>query len=226
MNRYAILAVAIVAGVALVAGAAVTTTLAQKEDRVPQELAKNMKYRDYKDGVFKVRAGAGGATAPLTRFLPAVAEIKVGESVMWYNPTRVGEPHTVTFLSNQTYFADIAAPFVIDGNATSLVPGANAKAAVMAGPGGKNVIVGINGRSLNPVVISADGTVTGMQPNAPYTMKGDEQYVNSGWLWPDKQVPQGLPSITSFEVKFEQAGTYDYVCAIHPWMTGQVVVVQ
>lgn len=224
MNRYIIMAMAIAAGAVLIASAAVTTTMAQKEDRVPQELGKNLKYMDYKDGVFKVRAGAGGATAPLTKFLPAVAHIKVGESVMWYNPTRVGEPHTVTFLTNQTNFADIAAPFVIEGNATSLVPGANAEAATMPGPDGKNVIVGINGRSLAPVVIAADGNVTHMQPNAPYTMKGDEQYVNSGWLWPDKLVPQGLPPITSFEVKFEQAGTYDYVCAIHPWMTGQVVV--
>ena len=224
MNRYAMLAIAIVAGAVLVASAAVTTTLAQNEERVPQEFAKNMKYKDYKDGVFKVRAGAGGPNAPLTKFLPTVAHIKVGESVMWYNPTRVGEPHTITFLSNQTYFADFGAPFVIEGNATSLVPGANAEPVTMPGPQGKNVIVGFNARSLTPVVISASGNVTHMNPNAPYSMKGDERYVNSGWLWPEKQVPQGLPPITTFSVKFEKAGMYDYICAIHPWMAGQVVV--
>ena len=224
MNRYAMLAIAIVAGAVLIASAAVTTTLAQNEERVPQELAKNMKYMDYKDGVFKVRAGAGGPNAPLTKFLPTVAHIKVGESVMWYNPTRVSEPHTITFLSNQTNFADFGAPFVIDGNATSLVPGANAEPVIMPGPQGKNVIVGFNARSLAPVAISAGGNVTHMNPNASYSMKGDEQYVNSGWLWPEKQVPQGLPPITTFSVKFEQAGTYNYICAVHPWMSGQVVV--
>lgn len=224
MNRYAMMAAAMVAGAVLIASAAVTTTLAQKEDNGAHELGQNMKYMDYKDGVFKVKAGAGGATAPLTRFLPSVAHIKVGESVMWYNPTRVGEPHTVTFVSNQTYFADFGAPFAIDGNATSVMPGANAEPVTMPRPQGKNVIVGLNGRSLTPTVIAADGTVTHMNPNAPYSMKGNEKYVNSGWLWPEKHVPQGLPPITSFSIKFEQAGTYNYICAVHPWTGGQVVV--
>ena len=224
MNRYAIMAMAIVAGAVLIASAAITTSMAQKDEKVAPELGKSLKYKDYKDGVFKVRAGGGGHTAPLTRFFPGVAEIKVGESVMWYNPTRVGEPHTVTFVMDNNTNADFIAPFVIGGNATSAVPHANAEAVTMPGPAGNSVIIAANARSISPTVISENGTATYLPPNASYTMKGNEKYVNSGWMWPEKQSPPGLPPISSFTVNFEQAGTYDYICAVHPWMAGRVVV--
>jgi plastocyanin len=55
-------------------------------------------------------------------------------------------------------------------------------------------------------------------------MTGNELYVNSGVLWPQGQIPPGAPPITTFSVTFEKAGTYDYLCLFHPWMTGQVVV--
>jgi plastocyanin len=46
--------------------------------------------------MIKVQAGGGNATAPLTQFIPQKVEIKTGQSIMWVNPTTVGEPHTVT----------------------------------------------------------------------------------------------------------------------------------
>ena len=55
-------------------------------------------------------------------------------------------------------------------------------------------------------------------------MTGDELYVNSGILWPEAAIPPGAPPVTSFSVTFEKAGTYDYVCEFHPWMTGRVIV--
>ena len=41
-----------------------------------------------------------------------------------------------------------------------------------------------------------------------------------------EQPPIGppFPPVSSFTVTFEQPGTYPYFCAIHPWMTGQVIV--
>ena len=82
----------------------------------------------------------------------------------------------------------------------------------------------VNNRASSPVVINAQNNATYMQPNANYTMNGDELYVNFGWIWPESQIPPGLPPITSFSVTFANAGTYDYVCVIHPWMVGQIVV--
>lgn len=186
----------------------------------------NKKFMDYKDGVFKVRTGAGGHIAPVTAFFPSHAEIKVGETVAFYNPTHVSEPHTVTFIMDDSTYADFAAPFVIEGNATftPAVPNSNAEAIVMPGEGGKNVIVAINNRSLSPLVIDSSGNATYLQPNANYTMTGTEKHVNSGWLWPKGLAPPGFPPIDSFNVKFSEAGTYNYICVVHPWMAGDVVV--
>ncbi|MDQ3884273.1 MAG: hypothetical protein M3239_02375 [Thermoproteota archaeon] len=41
-----------------------------------------------------------------------------------------------------------------------------------------------------------------------------------------EQPPIGppFPPVSSFTVTFEEPGTYPYFCAIHPWMTGQVIV--
>ncbi|MDQ3835393.1 MAG: hypothetical protein M3270_00455 [Thermoproteota archaeon] len=39
-----------------------------------------------------------------------------------------------------------------------------------------------------------------------------------------QQLPPPFPRISSFTVTFEEPGVYPYFCAIHPWMTGQVVV--
>jgi plastocyanin len=35
-----------------------------------------------------------------------------------------------------------------------------------------------------------------------------------------------FPLVSSFTVKFEEPGTYPYFCALHPWMTGEVIVLQ
>jgi plastocyanin len=198
------------------------------------------KYHNYKDGTFVVRAGGGGPVAPLTWFFPRHAEIKVGETVTWINPTNVGEPHTVTFMMDNNTHADFAAPFIISNNNTTIssaVPNANLEPIVMPGPNETKIIVAANNRSISPTVIDANGNTTHLSPLAPltsannnnntsysYTMNGTEKYVNSGWIWPQGQVPPGFAPINSFSVKFIKAGTYGYMCEIHPWMNGEVVV--
>jgi plastocyanin len=197
------------------------------ENQSPSFLYKlDSKYHKYQDGVFTVRAGGGGHIAPTTWFFPRVAEIKAGETVTWVNPTSVGEPHTITFVNGNNSQADFAAPFVLSPNATltSAVPGANADPVMMPGPNGAMVVVAVNNRSLSPTVIDANGNVTSIPPNEAYSMDGTEKYVNSGWLWPSGQSPPGFPAIDTFSVKFTKAGTFNYLCEVHPWMTGQVIV--
>jgi plastocyanin len=198
----------------------------QNDERPSVQYQLNKKYHDYKDGVFMVRAGGGSKVAPLTLFFPNHAEIKVGEKVVFYNPTKVGEPHTVTFTIDNSTFADFVAPFII-GNKTSItsaVPNANAEPIIMPGQNGTNLIIALNIRSMMPTVIDSTGKVTYLPPNANYTFTGTEKYVNSGWIWPKGQSPQGLPPIDSFTVTFSKAGTYNYYCQVHPWMNGDVVV--
>ena len=198
----------------------------ENSERPSVQYQLNKKYHDYKDGIFRVRTGGGSQVAPLTLFFPNHAEIKVGETLVFYNPTRVSEPHTVTFIFDNSTFADFAAPFTID-NQTSIapaVPNSNAEPVVMPGPPGKNVIVALNNRSFMPTVIDSAGNVTYLPPNGNYTMTGTEKYLNSGWIWPKGMSPPGLPPIDSFSVTFSKAGTYGYNCAVHPWMFGDVVV--
>lgn len=196
------------------------------DERPSVQYLLNRKYHDYEDGVFRVRAGAGSHVAPMTLFFPNHAEIKVGETVVFYNPTRVSEPHTVTFFMDNSTFADFAAPFIIENQTgfSTAVPNSNAEPIVVPGPEGKSVIVALNNRSFSPTVIDSSGNVTYLPPNANYTMAGTEKYVNSGWIWPKGLSPPGLAPIDSFSVSFSEEGTYNYMCVVHPWMTGEVVV--
>src|ERR687891_1462206 len=75
----------------------------------------------------RVEAGGGNSTAPLTVYVPQTINIKAGQSVNWYNPTPVGEPHSVTFLQDNSLFPPFAAPFAVPNSTelTALMPGPN-----------------------------------------------------------------------------------------------------
>lgn len=177
-----------------------------------------------------VQAGGGNSTSPLTIFLPQNIQIKAGESVTWYNPTPVSEPHSVTFMKENKYFPDFAAPFSVPNSTEfqSLDSNSNAQPLFLLPPGGPphtKTVVTINARAFIPVVIDSSGkNVTFLPPNSNYTMDGSESYVNSGWIWPQGQAPPGSPPISKFTVIFEKPGTYHYICNVHPWMEGIVKV--
>jgi plastocyanin len=177
-----------------------------------------------------VAAGGGNSTTPLIAFVPDNIEIKAGESVTWNNPTPVSEPHSVTFMKDNSSFPDFAAPFHVPNSTEfqSLDPNTNAEPLFVPVPGESpqtKTVVTVNARAFIPVVIDSTGkNVTYLPPNSNYKMDGTESYVNSGWLWPEGQAPPGGPPITKFTVTFEKPGTYSYVCNVHPWMTGSVTV--
>jgi plastocyanin len=181
------------------------------------------------NGTITVEVGGGGPTPIVMAFTPQNITINAGQTVTWTNPTVVPEPHTVSFIREQGYFPLLESPYLI-ANGTELPPANPAEQNTEALVGGgqfdspNNVVVAANSRATNPVVIDTQNNVNFLQPNAHYTMTGDELYVNSGFMWPEVVIPPGAPPITSFSITFENAGTYDYVCVIHPWMTGQVVV--
>ena len=185
------------------------------------------------NNTIRVEAGGGNSTAPLTVYVPQSITIKAGQTVNWYNPTPVGEPHSVTFLKNNSLFPPFAAPFAVPNSTTfkALMPSPNLEPLIVPNPPGtesttttKTVIID-NARTYNPTVIDSTGkNVTYLPPNANYTMDGTESYINSGWLWPQGQVPPGAPPLTTFTLTFNKPGIYDYVCTVHPWMTGSVEV--
>lgn len=185
----------------------------------------NKKYSGYEDGAVKIRTGVGGPVAPLTWFFPRSVEVKAGETVTWYNPTSVGEPHTVTFIRDPADYPALDVPYIISNSSAlaPLDPTANADPTLMPGPDGKLVAVIANARAYSPVAVT-NGNAQYLPLNGTYTMTGNESYVNSALIWPEGQAPPGLPEISSFSVKFQKEGTYDYICILHPWMAGRVTV--
>jgi len=179
-----------------------------------------------------VDVGGGNETSVLTTFTPAQIEINAGESVIWKNPTTVAEPHTVTFIAGGNFFAPPVAPVNVPNSTKfTVVPSdANVEPKIIDSNQNnttnetKTVMID-NARSTYPVIIDSSAkNVTYLNPNPIYTMQGDEKYVNSGWMWPESMAPPGYPKITAFTVLFEKPGTYGYICLIHPWMAGSVIV--
>lgn len=178
----------------------------------------------------KVAAGGGGnATAPWTIFVPQIVEIKAGESVTWHNPTQgAAEPHTVTFVLDNNTMTGVVSPLAVS-NTTKfmpLPPNSNNEPVLLPDEtgSGMNTIIAINARTYEPVTIDSKGSAKFMNPNANYSMIGTEKYVNSGWFLPKRQEQAYPGSGNTFTVAFERPGTYDYLCILHPWMTGRVVV--
>lgn len=178
-----------------------------------------------------VHAGQGNATSVAVVFIPNTVEIKAGDSVTWDNPTAVAEPHSVTFVNDDEYFAEFVAPFQV-ANSTQFepsIPNSNAEVIIPPSEPGsvesEKTVIAINGRAYLPVAIDSTGkNVTHLAPNSNYTMDGTEKYVNTGWLWPEGMTPGGGPQLSNFTVTFEKSGTYSYLCNVHPWMTGSVIV--
>ena len=113
----------------------------------------------------EVQAGIGVGNAAITLFSPQQVQIKAGQSITWYNPTPVPEPHTVTFVlnnnDNKSYAADLIAPFTISNTTTTtnstqimpLIPNSNSEPLMTPD---NNAIIAINKRVYNPVVVIED----------------------------------------------------------------------
>ena len=172
-----------------------------------------------------VHAGGGTSTDMLAVFVPPLIQVGVGQSITWDNPSAVAEPHTVTFVLDNKTATDIVSPFAVPNSTqfTSVPAGSNSQP--LRPPGQSNVVIAINARSYIPTVIDSQGSVKQFAPpNAAYTMTGNEKYVNSGWLVPKGQEQVFPGASTSFTVTFQKAGTYHYICQLHPWMHGSVIV--
>jgi plastocyanin len=168
----------------------------------------------------KVHAGGGNSTNMLAAFVPQQVHISIGQSITWDNPSSVGEPHTVTFVLNNKTMTGTTVPFTVPSS-TQFMPlplGANSQPNMIPGKNGMNTVIVSNARSYYPTLIGSSGNVKISDPNGNFTIIGNEQYVNSGWLLP-KGLQQMYPgSSHTFTVAFQKAGTYTYLCELHPWM--------
>ena len=172
-----------------------------------------------------VHAGGGNHTAPLTVFVPQQIEVSIDQSITWDNPSTVAEPHTATFVLDNKTTTGIVSPFSVPNSTQFVSIPHNFNSEPLRPPNQNNVVIAVNARSYIPTVIDSQGSVKQFAPpSASYTMTGTEKYVNSGWLVPKGQEQAFPGSSTSFTVTFQKAGTYHYICQLHPWMTRSVLV--
>jgi plastocyanin len=168
------------------------------------------------------------ATYPFLGYNPQKVQAKTGDTIVWNAVSPVAEPHTVSFvLDNKTMTAPDV-PFAASTSLpqlTAVPPGSNGQPTVMPSHQGNGaIIVGANVRANLPTIIDKTGSPRMINATTPYHMDGTEKYVNSGILV-EKPQEQFFPgSSNSFAITFEKAGTYDYICIFHPWMTGHIVV--
>lgn len=176
--------------------------------------------------VMHVQAGGGNTTLPYDIFNPKLIHINSGQSVSWYNPAKVAEPHTVTFIMDNTTKAPLNSPFLVKNTSSfaSVPPGSNSAPVILPNPKNQSMtmILASNSRASNPFVMDSTGKVVHLPPNPTYSVKGSEKFINSGLLFPKGKGPPDAS--TSFTLKFEKAGTYNYYCILHPWMKGKVMV--
>jgi plastocyanin len=138
--------------------------------------------------------------ATVYKFFPAKASVKVGATVTLRMSPRTTESHTFTFgpsNGKNEYVDQIAQNFIAPDPAGGTPP------AVLADP---------------RVVFPSDPPSAGI-PAYDGTNHGNG-FWNSGILDRDK----ASPSPGSVKVRFTKAGTYSYICLIHPFMHGSVTV--
>lgn len=223
------LALAMVTGILLVVIAArISGPVVVSGESIPARLLTNVTtLNNTTENVVKIKTGGGDNNISSTQFFPQIVEIRTGGSVTWYNPTKVPEPHTVTFQMGSLYPIQSFLPVELSKSAQlTLLPStaSNGQPIVVPGQNHTTFIIAANARAYNPVVINSVGNVTFLNWNAKYTMNGNEKYINSGWLFPNGEVPPGIQAGRTFTIIFEKAGLYEYTCVFHPWMTGKVIV--
>src|ERR687885_2877236 len=140
----------------------------------------------------QVQAGGRNSTLPYTVFSPQTAEIKTGQSVMWYNPSVAPEPHTVTFALDNNTRPQLSATFAVK-NSSNFMPIVNFTSQPVIIPNRNNpsttLILGSNAIASNAIVLDSAGNVKHLGKNAAYSVKGDERLVNSGMLFPKGMGP-------------------------------------
>jgi plastocyanin len=176
-----------------------------------------------------IMTGQTNNTISLNQFFPSKIEVKIGQSITWYNPSQVAEPRTVTLVLDGKYKAGVFAPFSVP-NTTKLISiplGSNTQPTLLPGQNRTSNMITLNERAFKPTVIESSGIakfLTVSKLSANYTVNGNEKYINSGFLLPTGKEGSFPSSLNTFTVKFNKAGRYDYFDIFHPWMKGRITV--
>jgi plastocyanin len=181
-----------------------------------------------KTATSQVLVGGGNVTYPFFGYNPQEVKIKAGGSVVWSVPPKAPlEPHTVTFVFNNKAMTDVDVPFAVPSSTQFIPfpPNANSKPNIVTeGKNEMNTVIASNAMSFAPAIKDAAGNAKTFPANANLTITGNEQYINSGLLFPKGAEHRFPGSSNTFTATFQRTGTYGYICILHPWMAGIVTV--
>src|SRR5215208_5307979 len=207
---------------------------------------------EFDEGTFVAIGKGSNGTIQNYTFTPQTVEVNVGDSVTWHSPSQGTDFHTVSFpLSFRGDLGDLPPslllPFAFPSGTTfGLVPPFNqGEPAIVPAPDGRESIVALNKQTWYPSVIGVNNQTTYLNgTDIEVTLNSTLKWVNSGVIvapMPSTDAAQPnstetsttggeqiigppFPPVISFTVTFQEPGTYPYYCAIHPWMSGQVIV--
>ena len=147
-----------------------------------------------------VLVGAGKRTAAINAFFPQRLRIRAGDTVTW-NMNTEGDPHSVIFTDQPP--EDDVIP----------VPREGGRGDPLYGGGGPGPSM------LNPKILYP----TREEGTRAEVWRGSG-YVTSGIMFPKLQHPPDIPLIESFSLRFDRPGEYPYVCGMHDFHKGVIVV--
>jgi plastocyanin len=201
------------------------------------------------EGITTVAIGEGSNdTIQNYAYTPQTVEINAGDSVTWYSPSELSDIHTVSFRGDPSILPPLILPFAFPSGASDfeLVPPFNqGEPVIIPAPDGREAIVALNKQTWYPAVIGVNNQTTYLNgTDIEVTLNSTLKWVNSGVIvspMPSTDAAQPnstetsttggeqiigppFPPVISFTVTFQEPGTYPYYCAIHPWMSGQVIV--
>jgi plastocyanin len=176
---------------------------------------------------WQAAAGVSGSNKPwlsINAFAPSKMAIVAGDTVTWTNQGPGAVPHTVSGFAST--------PDAIPQDLSPYQPGClSSSGELQLPPPGSfppdiwNTCSGMDSFG-NPNQVN--NLTEASQPSAPSGDPFTDGERTSGILLPqaylDSPVGAGLPFGSSYSVTFPNPGTYSYHCAIHPGMTGVVVV--
>jgi len=154
----------------------------------------------------------------INEFAPSQMVVIAGDTVTWTNTSPSAVPHTVSgFASTPDATPQDLSPFqpgcMTSSGELQLPPAGSFPPDIWnTCPGGE-----------------VNNLTEASQPSAPSGEPYADGERTSGILLPqeylDSPIGKGLPFTNSYSVSFPNPGTYHYECAIHPGMTGTVVVI-